>query len=33
MYVVLRGADPHDLASARMVAVPGEPIALEARPR
>jgi hypothetical protein len=33
LYVVLRGAGARDVASARMVAVPGEPIALEARPR
>jgi len=33
LYVVLRGAGPREVASARMVAIPGEPIALEARPR
>ncbi|WP_217915700.1 hypothetical protein [Miltoncostaea marina] len=33
MYVVLRGARPDEVASARMVALPGEPIALPARTR
>jgi hypothetical protein len=33
LYVVLRGAGPREVASARMVAIPGEPIGLAARPR
>jgi len=33
LYVVLEGAGPREVASARMTAMPGRPIVLEARPR